>query len=57
LPIDFPDYFTSGIYDTDKKNERINTDDIKEKLIKKMTDLRDSITNINLEIYNTTENQ
>ncbi|CAI6367930.1 unnamed protein product [Macrosiphum euphorbiae] len=57
LPTDVTDYFTSGIYSTDEKNEQINTDDIKEKLIKKITDLRDSITNIILETYNTTENQ
>ncbi|CAI6368559.1 unnamed protein product [Macrosiphum euphorbiae] len=57
LPTDVTDYFTSGIYDTDEKNDQINTDDIKEKLIKKITDLRDSITNIILETYNTTENQ
>ncbi|CAI6368584.1 unnamed protein product [Macrosiphum euphorbiae] len=57
LPIDVIDYFTSGIYDTDEKDEQINNDDIKEKLIKKITDLRDSITNIILETYNTTENQ
>ncbi|CAI6368055.1 unnamed protein product [Macrosiphum euphorbiae] len=57
LPTDVTDYFTSGIYDTDVKNEQINNDNIKEKLIKKITDLRDSITNIILETYNTTENQ
>ncbi|CAI6367568.1 unnamed protein product [Macrosiphum euphorbiae] len=57
LPTDVTDYFTSGIYDTDKNNEQINPDDIKEKLIKMITDLHDSITNIILETYNTTENQ
>ncbi|CAI6368382.1 unnamed protein product [Macrosiphum euphorbiae] len=57
LPTDVTDYFTSGIYDKDEKNERINTDNIKEKLIKKITDLRDSITNINFITYNTSENQ
>ncbi|CAI6368832.1 unnamed protein product [Macrosiphum euphorbiae] len=57
LPTDVTDYITSGIYDTDEKNEQINNDDIKEKLIKKITDLRDSITNIILEIYDATENR
>ncbi|CAI6343168.1 unnamed protein product [Macrosiphum euphorbiae] len=57
LPTNVTDYFTSGIYDTDEKNEQIINDDIKEKLIKKITDLHDSITNIILETYNTTENQ
>ncbi|CAI6348809.1 unnamed protein product [Macrosiphum euphorbiae] len=57
LPTDVTDYFTSIIYDKDEENEQINTDDIKEKLIKKITDLRDSITNIILITYNTIKNQ
>ncbi|CAI6350053.1 unnamed protein product [Macrosiphum euphorbiae] len=57
LPTDVTDYFTSIIYDIDEEDEQINTDDIKEKLIKKITDLRDSINNIILITYNTTKNQ
>ncbi|CAI6369114.1 unnamed protein product [Macrosiphum euphorbiae] len=58
LPTDVTDYFTNGIYDTDVQKElQIINDDIKEKLIKKITDLRDSITNIILITYNTTKNQ
>ncbi|CAI6369122.1 unnamed protein product [Macrosiphum euphorbiae] len=57
LPTDVTDNFTSIIYNKDENDEPINPDDIKEKLIKTITDLRDSITNIILETYNTTENQ
>ncbi|CAI6349062.1 unnamed protein product [Macrosiphum euphorbiae] len=54
LPTDVTDYFTSITNDKDEKNEQIKTDDIKEKLIKKISDLRDSITSIILETDNAT---
>ncbi|CAI6368374.1 unnamed protein product [Macrosiphum euphorbiae] len=57
LPTDVTDYLTSEIIDTYEKNKPINTDDIKAKLIKKITYLRDSITNIILETDNATENR
>ncbi|CAI6368707.1 unnamed protein product [Macrosiphum euphorbiae] len=57
LPTDVTDYLTSEINDTYEKNKPINTDDIKEKLINKITGLRDSFKNIILETYNRTENQ
>ncbi|CAI6368261.1 unnamed protein product [Macrosiphum euphorbiae] len=57
LPTDVTDYFTSELYDNNEKNKLINTKDINEKLIKKITDLRDSITSIILETDNATVNQ
>jgi len=57
LPSDVTDFLTSQTYDNNDMNKLINTDNINEQLIKKITDLRDSITNIILETDNVTENQ
>lgn len=48
MPTDVTDCFTSQKY---------NTDDINKHLFEKITDLRDSITNLILEADNVTENQ